>query len=270
MVPVKPEDCTLDYARYESLLSNKTRLVAFTVASNVCGSLTDAKRIVKAAKSAGAITYADAVHYTPHFVPDVQVLGCDFMACSPYKFCGPHMGMLYGRRELLLRLKPYKVEPASSDPPECWETGTKSFEALAGFNAAIEYLSSLGEGPDLRDRLESSYESIAAYEREWSGRFLEKAASVKGLKVWGITDKARLHERTATFALTFDKHTPQEVSDYLARNHITTGASHFYGQGVIEALGLTKTNIMRVGCVHYNIFTEMDRLFEVMSGFKKL
>lgn len=144
MVSIRPEDCTLDYDHFEKLISAKTKFIAFTLASNACGSLTDAARIVKAAKSVGAMTYADATHYAPHYLPDVKKLDCDFMACSPYKFYGPHMGMVYGKREHLERLKPYRVEPSINTPPECWETGTQNFEAQAGFSAAIDYIASVG------------------------------------------------------------------------------------------------------------------------------
>ncbi len=265
-VAVNPQDCMLDYQHFESLLSKKTKFVAFTMASNACGSLTDAARIVKAAKSVGAMTYADAVHYAPHFLPDVQALGCDFMACSPYKFFGPHMGMVYGRREHLERLKVYKVEPASNNAPERWETGTPNFEALAGFNAAIDYLSLLGEGHTLRDNLASGYTRIGAYEKEWSRRFLERAKSMENLTVWGITEQDRVAERTATFAISVSDHTPQAVSDHLANDNIITGPGNFYGVGVTDALGLTnRGGIVRVGCVHYNTFGEMDMLFESLE-----
>lgn len=265
-VRLKPEDCTLDYAHYESLLSKKTKFVAFTMASNVSGSVTDAARMVKGAKSVGAMTYADAVHYAPHFLPDVRKLGCDFMSTSPYKFFGPHIGMLYGRREVLEKLRPYKVEPISADPPECWETGTQNFEAQVGFCAAIDYMASLGEGDSLRKRLETSYDRVGMYEKEWGRRFLERAKTFKGLKVWGIIDPVRLQDRTATFVLTIEGKAPQAVSDHLARNNISTGAGSFYGVGVTKTLGLLdKGGVVRVGCVHYNTFEEMDRLFEVLQ-----
>jgi cysteine desulfurase family protein (TIGR01976 family) len=262
-VRIKPGDCTLDYGHFESFLSKKTKFVAFTMASNTCGSLTDAARIVKAAKDVGAMVYADAVHYAPHFLPDVQKLGVDFMATSPYKFFGPHMGMVYGKREHLERLKPYKVEPAACHAPECWETGTPNFEGLAGFGAAIDYIASLGEGATLRDRLQSSYTRIGVYEQEWSRRFLKRAEEIEGLRIWGITDPARVHERTATFAVTLNGHSPLEVSDHLAQKNIVTGAGSFYGVGVTNAIG-QKDGIVRVGCVHYNTFEEMDRLFQAL------
>ena len=269
-VPIRPEDCTLDYEYLENLLSKKTKFIAFTLASNACGSLTDAARIIKMAKSAGAVTYVDAVHYSPHFLPDVQKLGCDFLACSPYKFFGPHMGMVYGRREHLERLKPYKVEPAPVTPPECWETGTPNFEALAGFCAAIEYLSMLAEPANtLRGQLELSYARVATYEREWSRKFLERAKADRRITVWGITDTKRVHERTSTFAITVEGFRSPAVSDYLAKQNITTGAGSFYGVGVTDALGLTsKGGIVRVGCVHYNTFGEMEMLFEALEAIK--
>ncbi len=264
-VRIKPEDCTFDYEQYESFLSAKTRLVAFTLASNVCGSLTDAKRIIKGAKAVGAVTFVDGVHYAPHYLPDVQALGCDFLSFSGYKFYGPRMGFVYGRAEILKKLKPYKVEPVTNEPPECWETGTKNFEALAGFGVAIDYLAGLGSGDTLRARLNSYYEGLAAYEQSWSKAFLERAAAQKGMKIYGITDAKRLKERTSTFAMTFEGRSPQEMSDHLAQNNISAGAGHFYGVGVIEALGLTeKGGIMRIGCVQYNTLEEMDRLFALL------
>ncbi len=265
-VRVNPEDCTLDYKHLESLLSKKTKFVAFTMASNACGSLSDAPRIIKMAKSVGAMTYVDAVHYSPHYLPDVQKLDCDFLATSPYKFFGPHIGMVYGKTEHLTRLKPYKIEPAVATPPECWETGTQNFEARAGFCAAIDYVASIGEGNTLREKLQSSYARVAQYEQEWSRRFLERAKGHNRIRIHGITDPKRVHERTATFGITMDGHETLEISNHFAKNNITTGAGSFYGIGVTKALGLLdKGGVVRVGCVHYNTFEEMDRLFDALG-----
>lgn len=258
-VRVKPEACTLDYDHLESLVSTKTKLVAFTLASNICGSLTNAKRIMAAAKSVGAMTYVDGVHYTPHFKPDVRALDCDFIVCSAYKFFGPHLGVLYGKSEHLDRLVPYKVEPASNDSPDRWETGTKSFEALAGFNATIEYLKSLSRTRDLHD----TYSMISVYERQWSAAFQERASGVSGLKIYGVQG---VEGRTPTFALSHEKLTPQAFSDHLARHNIITGASHFYATGVTDTLSLTEQGgVVRVGALHYNTIDELDRLFEVID-----
>lgn len=266
---LKKEDCTLDYAYLESLISKKTKLIAFGLASNVCGSLSDAQRIMKIAKAAGAVTFIDAVHYAPHFLPDARALDCDFMVFSPYKFFGPHMGFLYGKKEFLERLVPYKVEPALNTPPDKWETGTKNFEALAGFIAAVDYIASLGEKSDsLRARLGSSYRRVMEYEQAWSRGFLDRAKNIKGLRIWGITDPAKADKRTSTFAMTMEGRTPQEISDHLSDHGICAGAGTFYGVGVTDALGLTdKGGMLRVGCVHYNTMEELDYLFEVLEGF---
>ncbi len=263
MLRIDPEECSVDYAHLEKIISPKTKLVAFSLASNVCGTLSDAKKIIKAAQSAGALTFVDAVHYAPHFLPDVRDLDCDFLACSAYKFFGPHIGFAYGKKKLLDRMSAYKVELAPQNGPEKWETGTKNFEALAGFSAAVEYIAALGQGGATpRKKLEAAYKDVGDYERRWSGEFLSRAKGVKGLKVYGVTDMNRLDQRTATFALAIQGRTPQEIADSLARQNISTGAGHFYGVGVTDALGLTdKGGVVRVGCVHYNTLEEMDRFF---------
>jgi cysteine desulfurase family protein (TIGR01976 family) len=263
-VRVKPEDCTLDYDHLQGLINKKTKFIAFTLASNACGSLTDAARIVKMAKAVGAMTYADAVHYAPHFLPDVRALDCDFMASSPYKFYGPHLGMIYGKLEHLNTLNPYKVEPASDAAPERWETGTPNFEAQAGFCAQIDYLASLGEGKTLREKLQSSYARVGAYEQSWSTKFLERVRDIKGLKVWGIADTSRVKERTSTFAISLEGHSPTELSSHLEKHNIVSGPGSFYGIGVTNAVGL-KDGAVRIGCVHYNTFDEMDRLFKALA-----
>lgn len=264
VVQMHPEDCTLDYEHLESVLSEKTKLIAFTLASNVCGSRTDAHKIIDLAKSVGALAYVDSVHYAPHFLPDVQALDCDFLACSAYKFFGPHLGILYGKKQHLERLKPYKVEVALDTIPDRWETGTKSFEALSGFNAMIGYLSN--NQKNIRENLKVFYEDVSVYEQAWSAAFLEKAQTIKGMNIHGITNPDQLDLRTSTFAVTIDGHHVQDISDHLAKNQIATGASTFYGNGVTDALNLTDTGgVVRIGAVHYNTMEELDRTFEVLD-----
>lgn len=266
-VPVRVEDCTLDMDYLESALSEKTRLVSFTLAANICGSRTDAARIIGAAKRAGALTYVDSVHAAVHFLPDVKDLDCDFLACSAYKFFGPHLGFVFAKAEHLARLTPFKVAPASDVPPERWETGTKSFEALAGFNGTISYLNNINKISDLRVSLKKLYQDISAYEQAWSRRFLERASALKTMKIYGITDAAKTAARAATFAFTLGDKSPQDVVAHLASKQIAAGAGNFYARGVTDALGLTdKGGVVRVGCVHYNTFAEMDRLFEALEG----
>jgi cysteine desulfurase family protein (TIGR01976 family) len=265
-VRVDTDECTFDYDHYESLLSPKTKLVAFTLAANICGSRTDAHRIIKAAKSVGAMTYVDSVHAAPHFLPDVQDLDCDFLACSVYKFCGPHLAFVHGRADHLARLPAYKVEPASELAPEKWETGTKSFEALAGLNACIDYLASGGSAGDLRARLKSVYSQIISYEQEWSRQFLVHARKIEGMKIYGITDPARVQERSPTFAFTIKGRSSADIANHLAWHNIGAGAGHFYARGVTDALGLTESGgLVRVGCVHYNTLEELERLFAALK-----
>lgn len=263
---VNPADGTLDHDHLESLINHRTKLIAFTLASNVTGSYTDAPRIIQAAKQAGALTYLDAVHAAPHHLLDVQALNCDFMACSAYKFCGPHLGLLYGNPEHLAKLTPYKVAPAPDHAPDCWEMGTKSFEALAAFNAQIDYFCQFYPGEDKRASLANYYENLTAYERQLSEYFLDHAAQLPTMRIYGITDRARLHQRTPTFAFNLRGHSPQAVSDHLARHQIAAGAGHFYAQGVVDALGLTDSGgFVRVGLVHYNNMEEIDRFFECLK-----
>jgi cysteine desulfurase family protein (TIGR01976 family) len=265
-IRLNPEDCTLDYAHFESLLSPRTKLVAFTLASNVCGSRVDAARMIKAARHVGAMTFVDAVHAAPHYLPDAGGLGCDFMICSAYKFFGPHYGFLFGKPEHLGRLQPFKVGPAPAAAPDAWETGTKSFEDLAGIAACIEYIASWGAGDNLRARLQASFERVGAYERSWSSHFLKRAAAFRGLRIYGITDMHRLQERSPTFAFRIDGHTPQEISAHLAASNISAGAGHFYALGLTDALGLTQTGgVVRAGGVHYNTLSDIDRLFEALE-----
>lgn len=266
VVRVDTEECSFDYEHYESLLSSRTKLVAFTLAANICGTRTDGKRIIAAAKNAGAMSYVDAVHAAPHFLPDVQDLDCDFLACSVYKFCGPHLAFVHGRAEHLARLPAYKVEPAPETAPDKWETGTKSFEALAGLNACIDYLCTGTGGNDTRARLKAVYDGIGAYEQEWSRRFLARASDIKGMKIYGITDPARVHERTPTFAFTIEGHAPGDIANHLAWHNIGAGAGHFYARGVTDALGLTDSGgVMRAGCMHYNTFEELERFFGTLK-----
>lgn len=265
-IRLRPEDCTLDYEHYESLLSPRTRLVAFTLASNVCGSRVDAARIVRGAKNAGAHSFADAVHYAPHYLPDASALDCDFMICSAYKFFGPHYGFLFGKSEHLERLQPFKVAPASGSPPDRWETGTKSFEALAGVSACIDYLASWGGGEGLRKRLDNSYARIGIYEKKWAGYFLERSKNIKGLRIYGITDENRLDARSPTFAFTVQGFAPQYISAALAAQNISAGAGNFYAQKLVDELGLGASGgVVRVGAVHYNTLADIDRLFEAME-----
>ncbi|EKE70983.1 cysteine desulfurase-like protein [Gallaecimonas xiamenensis] len=271
-IPLKADDCTLDYEALFAKLGPKTRLVALTHASNTTGSMVDVKRVVDAAHQAGALVWVDAVHFTPHELVDVQAIGCDFLACSAYKFFGPHLGMVCGRYQLLEALTPYKVEPATDLVPGKFETGTQSFEALAGFVAAVDYLAGVaGQGSDLprRERLKASYQAIKQHEMALSQYFLERAATVPGLTLYGITDQTRLAERTPTFAFTLKGVANRAVSEAMANAGVCLGDGNFYALGLVRQLGLEESGIVRVGCMHYNSTEELGRFFDVLQDLVK-
>jgi cysteine desulfurase family protein (TIGR01976 family) len=205
MVDIDTEECTLDMADMARAIGPRTKLVAVGYASNAVGTINDVATITRMAHAVGALVYIDAVHYAPHGPIDVQALDCDFLACSPYKFFAPHMGALYGKREHLARLRPYKVRPASDDIPDRWETGTKNHEGLAGVTAAIEYLAELGQrikpAATRRVALVQAMEAIKAYERGLSERLIAGLLAIPGLTFYGISDPARFDMRTPTVAV---------------------------------------------------------------------
>lgn len=269
----RPEDCTLKIEDLPELLGERTRLVAVNYASNAVGTITDLARVVRLAHDAGALVYVDAVHYTPHAPIDVQALGCDFLAASAYKFFGPHTGILYGKYQLLDDLIAYKVRPAPSLPAGKWETGTQSFESLAGVTAAINYLAMIGERygrlesertisfSGRRLYLKQAMTAIKHYEETLSDYFLREAATIPGLRVYGITDIERLTDRVPTFAVSLAGHSAREVAEYLGGKGFFVWDGHYYAVAVMERLGvLDSGGLVRIGFVHYNTREEIDGL----------
>lgn len=268
-VPVRPDDGTLDLDALEALLSARTRLVAVTAASNALGTLTDLPRIVRHAHAAGALVWVDAVHYSPHGLIDVQAWDVDFLVCSAYKFFGPHLGILYGREALLERIRPYQVRPAPQTAPEKFETGTKNHECLAGLIATVDYLTELGRRsqaesrprPARRPLIQRAMTTIRAYEQTLSAALLDGLSTIAGLRIYGITDRARLAERVPTFAFTLAGHTPAAITQALAAQGIFAWAGNYYALEIMERLGLEgRGGAVRIGAVHYNTLTEIDRL----------
>ena len=262
-----PEDgCRLDYSSLEAILTSRTRLVAVTHASNAVGTIVDVGRVATAAHSVGARVFVDAVHYSPHGLIDVQALGCDFLVASAYKFFGPHVGFLYGRHELLAGLDAYKLRPAPSDPPGKWETGTQSFESLAGLTAAVDYLASLGGSEATgarRSALRDSMETVGAHEQYLTDAFLEAVTPRDFIKVTGSGKTGR----TPTFAVAIDGLSAQDVQSRLGEQGIFVWAGHYYAVEVMERLGvLSKGGLVRIGFVHYNTKAELDRLLLGLDG----
>ncbi|HDM8212674.1 TPA: cysteine desulfurase-like protein [Vibrio harveyi] len=266
-VRINEHDCTLDLEHLQSLLSEKTRLVAVTYASNTTGSIVDIHQVVELAHRIGAQVYVDAVHYAPHHLVDVQAVGCDFLACSAYKFFGPHVGIAYIADQWLHSIKPYKVEPATNIGPGRFETGTQSFEGLAGVTAAIEYLAQFGdEGASLRQRLEQSYALYNQHEQQLSAHFLQRLSALDGVNLFGINDESS-QLRTPTFALTFDKYAPEFIAKTLGEHNICVWNGHFYALGLVRQLGLEESGgVVRIGCMHYNTTAEIDMLFDVLES----
>jgi len=275
MVDIRDEDVTLDLGSFDAALGPQARVVAFTLASNAVGTVTPAADLVRRVRerAPGAIVCVDAVHAAQHQPLDLHGLGADVLACSPYKFFGPHLGMLAARRDLLATLMPYKVRPAEDYVPDRWETGTKDHEALAGLVAAVEYLAGIGQGygvptgPTLRERVVAGMEAIRAYERLLSVRFIEGAARTPGLRLYGIADAARFGERTPTFAVRAGGRHPLETAKALGERGIFVWDGHYYALALMERLGLQDTGgAVRVGFCHYNTADEVDRVLEELAA----
>ncbi|KLN64767.1 cysteine desulfurase-like protein [Vibrio sp. VPAP30] len=263
---VDESDCGLDIEHLLSLINDKTVLVAMTYASNTTGSIVDVQRVVEAAHHVGAKVYVDAVHYAPHHLVDVQELGCDFLACSAYKFFGPHVGIAYIAPEWLQTLKPYKVEPATNEGPGRFETGTQSFEGLAGVIAAVKYLSQWGKSnASLRERLVDSFKQFNQHESAISERFLSRLSELEGVNLFGKLE-ANSELRTPTFALTFDHHSPEFIAKKLGERNICVWNGHFYALGLVRQLDLEASGgVVRIGFMHYNTLEEVDILFDELK-----
>jgi cysteine desulfurase family protein (TIGR01976 family) len=243
------DDTTLDLDDLARKLTERTRVVAFPLAANAFGTTTDAARIAELAHDAGALAWADAVHYAPHGPIDVDVLGVDILLCSPYKFFGPHLGLAFGREELLRSWRPYKVRPAAEEPVGSrFETGTLAHELLAGFVAAVDYLNALG------------WEGIRAHERALGQRFLDRVPN--NCTFYGLET---MNGRVPTFAFGVDGMAPREVAEQLAAREIAVWDGDYYALEPMTRLGLQPDGAVRAGFVHYNTFEEVDRLVAALA-----
>ena len=267
-----PETGRLDLDHMAGLITERTAVVACVYASNALGTINDVARVVEMAHSVGALAYIDAVHYAPHGPIDVQALGCDFLVCSAYKFFGPHVGILYGRRDHLARLPVYKVRPAPEQVPDRWETGTLNHEGIAGVTAAVEYLAWIGEQfgglfqkqskgyKGRRRTLKQAMHAICHYEQTLSHALIEGLSSIKGVEIRGITDLGRLDERVPTVIFNIQGKTPQDVAWALGKAGIYVWDGNYYALSVMEVLGREEHGgMVRVGAVHYNTRREVDR-----------
>jgi cysteine desulfurase family protein (TIGR01976 family) len=250
----------LDVEAIGSLLDERVRLVAVCLASNALGTVVDIATVTGMAHEVGATVYVDAVHAAPHRHIDVAALGADLLVVSAYKFFGPHTGILYGRERLMSELDAYKLRPAPSDPPGKWETGTQSFESLAGVTAAVEYLESLGDGS-----IEDAYRAMGAHEAMLGARFLDGIRGMAHVRLHGVPEVGP--ERVTTFAIAVERMHPDLVAQQMAAAGIYVWSGHYYAVNVMDRLGLLDDGgLVRIGFVHYNTSAEVDRALEVLAG----
>ena len=262
VVPFSPDTFTLDLDALERMLSPRTRLVAVGAASNAIGTVNDVARVAARARQAGALTFVDAVHYTPHRLPDVQAFACDFLACSAYKFFGPHVGVLWGRAEHLERLAPYKVPPAADHAPERWETGTLNHEGIVGTGAAVEWLASLADEPgdSLRESLERGYEAMHRHESRLFAAMYDGLGSIRGVRVYGPPADG---ERTPTAGFTIEGVPPDEAARRLGAEGVFVWNGDFYATTVCDALGLSGCGgLIRAGIAPYTTDEDVQRLLD--------
>ena len=281
---IHDENCTLDFADLASKINPRTKLVAVGYASNAVGTINPVKVITRLAHAAGALAFIDAVHYTPHCAVDVASIDCDFLVCSTYKFFGPHMGVLYGKREHLRHLRPYKVRPLTDVVPFRWEHGTLNHECIAGITACVEYIADIGRHAretcrdsrpgcpssearpsSRRAAIEAAYEVTHEHERALLERAMAGLKKIPGLKIYGITDPARFSDRCSTLAVRVEGHSPLELANKLGELGFFTWDGNYYALNLTEHLGVEKSGgFLRIGLVHYNTLEEVDRFVSAL------
>ena len=271
MADIHEEDCTLDMDDLARKITDKTKLVAVGYASNAVGTINDVREVVRFAHQHGAMAYIDAVHYAPHGPIDVRALDCDFLVCSTYKFFGPHMGVLYGKREHLQRLQPYKVRANTNAIPNRWEWGTLNHECIAGIAACVEYLADLGRhsnpsASDQRGAVLAAFEAIHKHERELMGALIRGLLAIPRLKLYGITDPKRFDQRCPTIAVRIQGYTPLELATKLGERGFFTWDGNYYALNLTERLDVEKDGgFLRIGLAHYNTMEEVEGLLVALQ-----
>ncbi len=280
-LPFETDSYEFDLDKLADLLSERTKLVCFNHASNLTGTINDVKTVTKMAHAVGALVYVDSVQYAPHGIIDVQDLGCDFLVCSPYKFFGPHMGVLWGKLDVLKRLDPYKVRPATDQLPGCFETGTLSHEGMAGVTATVEYFAQAGRdwadehyrtrysgtGNERRQLLCAGMHALSDYELPLTRRLIEGLQGLPGVTIHGISSSNALARRVPTISFTAEGHKPFDITAKLAKHDIFVWDGHNYAIEPVTEMGLMdKGGVVRVGLAHYNTMAEVERTIEVISA----
>jgi cysteine desulfurase family protein (TIGR01976 family) len=256
-----PETYEFPADALSKVLSSKTKLLAMGMASNCTGTVHDVATFAREAKAAGAIVYLDAVQYAPHYSIDVQALGADIVVSSAYKWFGPHMGVLWGRKELLQSTFGYKVRAVGEELPHKFETGTLSHEGMAGCLGAVEYLEQFGKGATRAAKLKSAWDVMVGYEKGITLQLINGLRRVKGLTIRGVTSANALHRRVPTVSFTVDGVHPEKLAKHFGRENIFVWSGHNYALEPINRMGLMdKGGVLRVGLAHYNTAAEVDQL----------
>jgi len=269
-VDINEDDCTLNMTDLAQKISSRTRVVAVGYASNAVGTINDVKEIVRLAHHKGALAYIDAVHYAPHGPIDGPGLDCDFLVCSSYKFFGPHMGILYAKREHLQRLQPYKVRANTNAIPNCWEWGTLNHECIAGITACVDYLADLGRQVDpststRRTALLAAYSAIQQHEHGLAEILISGLLTISGLKLYGIRDTGKLDRRCPTAAVRIAGHTPLELATKLGERGFFTWDGNYYALNLSERLDVEKDGgFLRIGLAHYNTAGEVQSFLSAL------
>jgi cysteine desulfurase family protein (TIGR01976 family) len=267
---IHEEDCTLDMADLARKINSKTKLVAVGYASNAVGTINDVKEVIRLAHAVGAMAFIDAVHYAPHGLIDVRALDCDFLACSTYKFFGPHMGVLYGKREHMKRLKPYKVRACTDEIPSRWESGTNNHECIAGITACVDYLADLGRRADSsvktrRSAIAAAFATIHDHEHAMMKTLIAGVLAIPGVKLYGISDPRRFDQRCPTIVLRIKGHTPLELATKLGERGFFTWDGNYYAINLTDRLDVEKDGgFLRIGLAHYNTAQEVERLLAAL------
>lgn len=262
-LPFDTESWQVEEEALAALLTDRTRLVALNYASNLTGSVNRVKALTAIARQAGALVYVDAVQFAPHGLVDVEEIDCDFLVCSAYKFFGPHLGVLWGRRDALDRLVPYKCRCSSNGLPERFETGTPQIELQAGLTAAVGYFESLGQGTSRRERIAAAFKASIAYENPLALRLIDGLAGIRGLKIHGITDPSRIEARVPTVSFTVDGVAPESIARQMNAENIFLWSGHNYAWEIVHQLGIpADQGVVRIGIAHYNTPAEIDETLE--------
>jgi cysteine desulfurase family protein (TIGR01976 family) len=269
-VPFNTQTWVIEPEALDAVLSKRTRLVALNAASNLTGSINDVAALVARVHAAGALAFVDAVQFSPHEFTDVARLGCDFLACSSYKFFGPHLGIVWGRKELLASLEPYKVRPMGDDLPDRWETGTPQIELQAALAATIDYYDWLGEhvaaDGDRRSRIRASFEATGRWERTLAAQLIAGLEEIRGVTIRGITDPAHYGSRVPTVSFTHARRKPQDIARALAERNMFVWSGHNYALEIVRSLGIPESEgVVRIGMAHYNTPDEVEAVIAALE-----